>query len=200
MVFYVSLCLIVLTIFVFRFAGLNNNANPFVLHLNGDLYTGHLQLQQQQQQTMTTDNWTESLQSSRADPSCRANTFMTTRTPRTAGCESRRITNNNNKNSDFNWINYDVVWTRHVGKSCRGNFTAKQWFCSRRDEGRKKYGLSVLSVTHLFRTQTPEWIQSVLEIPRRDPHRVCRNRYSGWPSAHRYRIRCVHVSDAHHVV
>ncbi|XP_050059175.1 AT-rich interactive domain-containing protein 3A isoform X2 [Aphis gossypii] len=28
--------------------GLNNNANPFVLHLNGDLYTGQLQLQQQQ--------------------------------------------------------------------------------------------------------------------------------------------------------
>lgn len=28
--------------------GLNNNVNPFVLHLNGDLYTGQLQLQQQQ--------------------------------------------------------------------------------------------------------------------------------------------------------
>lgn len=37
------------------FAGLNNNANPFVLHLNGDLYTGHLQLQRQQ--TTSTD-WT----------------------------------------------------------------------------------------------------------------------------------------------
>ncbi|XP_003247900.3 protein giant [Acyrthosiphon pisum] len=28
--------------------GLNNNVNPFVLHLNGDLYTGQLKLQQQQ--------------------------------------------------------------------------------------------------------------------------------------------------------
>lgn len=67
----VFMFIVVLTISVFRFAGLNNNANPFVLHLNGDLYTGHLQLQQQQQQTMTMDNWIESLQSSRANSSFR---------------------------------------------------------------------------------------------------------------------------------